>query len=134
MLKLGKSYTYSNGPVGGPLTKFRVHQANQCRAKEGFLGPEGRCQGVQGHKGMHWFYEPNGWLYQWKSKKDIKGQFDVASSHCPPGSKNYIHPKDQEDWISFNTREVIGTEEAEPIPKKVQKILKKFHKHQGRKK
>lgn len=65
----------------------------QCLSKNVFS--QLRCQGASKHKSHHWCYGFDGWLHQWKSKKDIKNKFDWASSHTPPDHKGYIHPKDK---------------------------------------
>lgn len=75
------------------MTKFRVYDAKQCRSTDFMSGC--RCQGVEGHKKPHWCYREDGFLEQWKSKKDIKGPGDWAASSTPPDHKSYIHPKDK---------------------------------------
>ena len=59
----------------------------QCRSKV-FLS--GRCQGVQGHKGVHWCYAPSG-SFQWEDNA-ADPQHDGCAGSTPPGHKDYITP------------------------------------------
>lgn len=70
-------------------------QVKQCKSKDAISKLQ--CQGIKGHKGWHWCYRANGWLNQWKRKKDIKGPMDIAASQTPPDHAMYIHPKDKID-------------------------------------
>ena len=60
-----------------------------CQSKCGMYGY--KCQGVKGHKGLHWAYSQAGWLEQWPNKKGLK-RFDIAHTSTPPGGKGYVTP------------------------------------------
>ena len=60
----------------------------QCPAKVFFYG---RCQGVKGHKGVHWCYSPSG-SFQWDREKDDPQYEDAAAGSTPPGHKKYVSP------------------------------------------
>lgn len=81
---------------------FRCHEAKQCDSKA--ILSSLQCQGVHKHDGPHWAYRPNGYLEQWKRKKDITGPMDWAHSSTPASHKSYIHPKEMEAkyYRSFN--------------------------------
>lgn len=87
-------------------------KTKQCKSKH-FLAKL-QCQGVKGHSGQHWCYRGNGWLEQWKRKKDITGPMDTASSSTPPDHKMYIHPKDMTE-VYYKT---IISEEIERLREK----------------
>lgn len=65
----------------------------QCKSHEGMK--ELDCQGVSGHLGPHWAYDPLGELILWKNKqdKDDPEWKRIACAWIPPGAKTYIHPK-----------------------------------------
>jgi len=128
-----RPYTYANGPVGGPLTKFRVYPAAQCPAKQDLIY-DGQCQGVRGHTGLHWFYRADGCLIQWPYRKDIESDSDMALSMTPPDHKSYIHPqrKIKEHYHSFDRREKIGTMKAEPLDAKTARLLQRFDRKRNR--
>jgi len=48
-----------------------------------------RCQGVKGHKGVHWCYKPDG-SFAWDDNDDDP-QEDGSSGSTPPGHKNGLH-------------------------------------------
>lgn len=50
----------------------------------------GRCQGVKGHKGVHWCYGLDG-TFRW-SDNDDDPQEDGCSGTTPPGHKSYVSP------------------------------------------
>ena len=59
----------------------------QCAAKVFFYG---RCQGVKGHKGVHWRYSPSG-SFEWDDNdKDPKR--DGCAGSTPPGHADYVSP------------------------------------------
>jgi hypothetical protein len=126
-----KILEYSNGPINGPLTKFRVKLAPQCKNKNNIWGDNIRCQGLDKHKGPHWAYKSNGWLTQWQSKKNIKSKWDWAVQVTPPDHKDYIHPKEKiKEWYAnFNQTKVVGQEPAESLPKKIQSELNDYKKY-----
>jgi hypothetical protein len=59
----------------------------QCRAE---VLLSGRCQGVKGHKGVHWCYAPSG-SFQWDDNDDDP-QHDGCAGSTPPGHKSYVSP------------------------------------------
>lgn len=50
----------------------------------------GRCQGVKGHKGVHWCYSPSG-SFHWDDNLDDPTRDGCAGS-TPPGHKTYVAP------------------------------------------
>lgn len=66
---------------------FRREWAKQCRHKV-FFGR--RCQGVKGHKGVHWCYNEHG-SFVWQDNQDDL-QHDGYSGSTPPGHKEWISP------------------------------------------
>lgn len=129
-----KTSRYATGPVGGPMTEYRVYHATQCKSEDTFH--QAKCQGVHGHKGPHWSYGPNGWLHRWQRKKDIKSKWDWASSSTPPGHPEYPDPEIQTAlyYKNFDRREVVGTKRAEPVSKRTAKLLKEHAKHARKRK
>lgn len=121
-------YEYSDGPIGGELTVYRVYEAKQCTAKGVFTTK--RCQGVLKHTGPHWYYGPSGWLEQWKDDKDIEGKWDWAALSTPPDHDSYIHPKDKQNeyFHHFDRREVVGKKQSEPLSPKMKKMLAEYEK------
>lgn len=59
----------------------------QCAARV-FLSS--RCQGVKGHKGVHWCYSPSG-DFDWDDNDDDPHE-DGCSGVTPPGHKDYVSP------------------------------------------
>ena len=59
----------------------------QCSAKVFFYG---RCQGVRGHRGVHWCYSPSG-SFQWADNADDP-KHDGCAGSTPPGHKDYVSP------------------------------------------
>lgn len=66
----------------------------QCREKV-FIA--GRCQGVQGHKGPHWSYGPDGSLCRDDNEADPV--MNGSAESIPPGHTNYISPVDMQDQL-----------------------------------
>ena len=64
----------------------------QCRS-EVFLTD--RCQGVEGHKGVHWCYSPSG-DFQWGDNDDDP-QHEGAAGSTPPGHEDYVSPIDMQE-------------------------------------
>jgi len=54
----------------------------------------GKCQGVKGHKGEHWYYRPDG-SYRWSDNKDNPKR-GGCSGMTPPGHKLYVSPVDKQ--------------------------------------
>jgi hypothetical protein len=50
----------------------------------------GRCQGVKGHKGVHWCYSRSG-DFEWHDN-DEDPQHDGCAGSTPPGHKAYVSP------------------------------------------
>lgn len=59
----------------------------QCSSKVFIYG---RCQGVKGHKGVHWCYSPCG-SFAWADNDDDR-QHDGCAGSTPPGHKDYVSP------------------------------------------
>ncbi len=67
--------------------------AKQC-PETGLCLLGGRCQGIEGHKDIHWCYDSDG-TFNWaanESEKKLKDT-DVAGGSMPPGHPSYTHPK-----------------------------------------
>lgn len=72
--------------------------------------PGGRCQGVDGHKGCHWAYQPNGSYSYWLNEADPGSlEAGVGAGLTPPDSDSYIHPleKVKEHYIRFQATEEV---------------------------
>lgn len=53
-----------------------------------------RCQGVKGHAGVHWCFNPSGW-FVWDVNRAESGKLkphDIASGQTPPNHKTYRTP------------------------------------------
>ena len=61
------------------------------KAGEGLSMRQFRCQGVKGHKGVHWRYAPSGWL-EWDDNEDDPTE-DGCSGSTPPDHKTYRTPQ-----------------------------------------
>lgn len=88
---------------------WRREWAVQCD-QEVFMA--GRCQGVKGHKDVHWCYQEDG-SFAWDDNDDDR-KHDGCSGSTPPGHKSYVNPVDQIDknWLSHYTdTEVTDPEE-----------------------
>ena len=59
----------------------------QCSVKVLFLG---RCQGVKGHKGIHWRYSESGNF--WWEDNDNDSTHDARAGCTPPGNKEWVSP------------------------------------------
>lgn len=76
---------------------FKRVFATQCRAEiliffAGRCLFAGRCQGVKGHKGVHWCYGEDG-SFKWGDNKK-NPQHAGCSGTTPPGHKQYVAPVD----------------------------------------
>jgi hypothetical protein len=72
---------------------WRMECQPKCSDKEIF-GLE--CQGVWGHKGVHWAYRPDGSYSYWKNDSDPTSiREDIGAGWTPPEHDSYIHPKDK---------------------------------------
>lgn len=57
-----------------------------------------QCQGVEGHEGPHWGYDPIGDFIQWRNKRDKSKEWkNIGASWTPAPHKTYTHPKDMYD-------------------------------------
>jgi hypothetical protein len=86
----------------------RREWAEQCPERV-LLGP--RCQGIKGHKGLHWCYKPNG-SFAW-SDNDDDPQEDGCSGTTPPGHPRWVSPleKQAECWSNhFTDTEITDPE------------------------
>jgi hypothetical protein len=80
----------------------------QCTARVFFYG---RCQGVKGHKGVHWCYSASG-SFQW-SDNDADPKHDGAAGSTPPGHKHYVSPvKMQKHYFMSHYRDAQVTNKA----------------------
>lgn len=92
---------------------FRREWVEQCDEKI-FLGD--RCQGVKGHKGVHWHYSLDGGM-AWDDNDDDP-QEDGCSGTTPPDHETYISPVDMQDkhYMShFTDSEVTDPVEIDRI-------------------
>lgn len=66
-------------------------------------GRDYRCQGVKGHKGVHWRYSASGW-FEWDDN-DEDPQEGGACGTTPPDHKTYKTPKkmSKHHWLSHKT-------------------------------
>jgi hypothetical protein len=83
-MKSGRNICYYSNGKGRWL---RREWKPQCSSRV-FL--YGRCQGVKGHKGVHWCYSPSG-DFQWDDNDDDPKRDGCAGS-TPPDHKDYIAP------------------------------------------
>lgn len=83
-MKTGANVVYYTNGNGWWL---RREWKPQCSSRV-FLS--GRCQGVKGHKGVHWCYSPSG-SFQWDDNDDDPTHGGCAGS-TPPGHKEYLSP------------------------------------------
>jgi len=62
-----------------------------------------RCQGVKGHKGLHWRYGPCG-SYEWDDNEEDSTEEGCCGT-TPPDHKKYVAPqrKCEEHWMNFKT-------------------------------
>jgi hypothetical protein len=83
-MKKGANVTYYSDGKGFWL---RREWKRQCSSKV-FLA--GRCQGVKGHKDVHWCYSPSG-SFDWDDNAEDPKHGACAGS-TPPGHKDYVSP------------------------------------------
>jgi len=80
-----------------------------------------KCQGVKGHKGVHWAYNENGsfhWSINRKEQKKPISKLDAVSGMTPPGHEKYISPVDKyKDYYLFNSEKKEITD-----PKLIKKL------------
>lgn len=88
---------------------YRTEYPLQCQETLTFGG---RCQGVKGHEGFHWHYQPDGSLERTHD--------DGGESTTPPDHKKYIHPKKMQPLLHRSnhvTAEVTDSAEIERLNK-----------------
>lgn len=55
-----------------------------------------KCQGVWGHKGVHWAYKQDGSYAYWKNDLDPDSiGKDIGAGWTPPCHESYTHPLDK---------------------------------------
>jgi hypothetical protein len=87
---------------------LRREWAEQC-PESVFLAS--RCQGIKGHKGLHWCYKPDG-SFAWDDNDDDP-QEDGCSGTTPPSHKSWISPltKQVDYWLNhFTDRQITDPE------------------------
>jgi hypothetical protein len=84
MKKSGSNVLYTTDGKGRWI---RREWKPQCSSKVFFYG---RCQGVEGHKGVHWCYSASG-SFQWDDNDNDPKHGGCAGS-TPPGHKKYVSP------------------------------------------
>jgi hypothetical protein len=62
----------------------------QCRAEVLIYG---RCQGVNGHEGVHWRYSPSG-DFEWEAN-EVRSE-DGCAGITPPDNDEYVPPIDMQ--------------------------------------
>tara|TARA_Y100000034_G_scaffold136330_1_gene212228 strand:+ start:1601 stop:2227 length:627 start_codon:yes stop_codon:yes gene_type:complete len=95
----------------------RVEWAKQC-SEEVFFRE--KCQGVEGHAGVHWRYDDNG-SFKWDENKaemteeELADKFRGCSGSTPPGHKEYINPVDKRADYYMEHSTVTDVEDPEII-------------------
>lgn len=93
--------------------------AKRC-VEEVFL--HGQCQGVKGHKGVHWSYDPAGCFCWDDNKKDPKE--GGCSGSTPPSHKQYRSPVEMEEhhysshgggWEEVTDKVLLARLEADEV-------------------
>jgi hypothetical protein len=83
-MKNGANVTYYSDGKGWWIRREWKHQ---CSSK---IILSGRCQGVKGHKGVHWCYSPSG-SFEWHDNVEDP-KHDGCAGSTPPGHKTYVSP------------------------------------------
>ncbi len=83
-VRMGTHYTKLDGRWR------RKVSVSQCPCDNPFLIGM-RCQGVEGHRGVHWAYAQNGSFVYVHNDLDPIDE-ENAAGWCPPGHKDYPHP------------------------------------------
>jgi hypothetical protein len=104
-MKSGDRITYYEM---GPGRWLRRVWNPQCTARVFIYG---RCQGVKGHKGLHWRYSPSG-SYDWANNENdpaSNSSDDGVAGSTPPGHEEYVHPETMQDhyYVSHHTDAVV---------------------------
>lgn len=70
----------------------------------------GECQGVSGHMGCHWNYQPDGSYAYWKNDTDPSAIGEnIACGSTPPENDSYVQPssKAKENYRKFYITEAV---------------------------
>ena len=89
--------------------------SKQCEEKVFMYG---QCQGVEGHKGVHWCYGACG-SFEWDDNDDDPTEKGCAGS-TPPDHKFYKHPIEMQPlyWLSnYTDTEITNPEHIEKLEK-----------------
>ena len=71
----------------------------------------GRCQGVKGHRGVHWCYSASG-NFEW-AIHDEAPRDDAVAGSTPPGHREYVSPvKMQKHYFLSHHTDMQITDEA----------------------
>ncbi|MCC5835216.1 MAG: hypothetical protein JJU20_10815, partial [Opitutales bacterium] len=94
---------------------WRLETQPQCSDKDIFRL---ECQGVWGHKGVHWAYKQDGSYAYWKndSDPDSIGK-DVGAGWTPPEHESYIDPRDKRSEYFRNHHSVDEVKDSSLIKK-----------------
>lgn len=73
----------------------------------------GRCQGVEGHKGVHWCYDLDGSLNYEDNEDDPTEEMVGCAGSIPPGHSTYVNPvdKQQDYFLNFFVDSVVDDPE-----------------------
>ncbi len=85
----------------------KVIGVKQCSCESSIYG---ECQGVLGHMGCHWNYQPDGSYAFWKNDADPSAiEENCACGSIPPENDSYINPssKAKENYRKFYNTEVV---------------------------
>lgn len=70
---------------------WKTEWPERCPGESSTLSGRPQCQGVKGHSGSHWCYEPSGWLDRSPNKNDPNSSRFFEQT--PPGHPRYISPE-----------------------------------------
>jgi len=95
---------------------WRTEIEPQCADKDIF---DLQCQGVHGHRGVHWAYKPDGSYAYWLNDADPSSiDKDIGAGWIPPDHETYVHPidKQKESFMRFRrTVEIVDPELIEKL-------------------
>ena len=125
--KAGEGMTDVCYYTNGKGSWLRREWKPQCPAKVFIYG---RCQGVKGHRGVHWCYSPSG-DFQWDDNDDDP-KHDGCAGSTPPGHKSYAPPLKMEKYYYMShytdaevtDKTVIALLEKEKTPERDASINK----------
>jgi hypothetical protein len=76
----------------------------------------GECQGVKGHKGIHWSYRSCGSFIWRDNDADPKYKHEhIAGGVTPPGDKHYVNPIDMFKHHYMEHSDTVRVEDIEKI-------------------